>query len=173
MHEDKVREHIAARKAQDIQENIIRPYSGRTLPKATLYPATTSHDIDRWLNDLTQRPVGAPTAEQMRFLHAIADRLKIEAREEVRGSKPNSPSEPIFDLLHGVPGCGKSQIIQWLREAFEKYLGWTHGVQFVCIAYQNAMAAHISGWTIHHWTGIPVGEGGTTTKNLHNFSIKC
>ena len=173
MHEEKVREHIAARKSQDNPEDAIRPYSGRTLPKATLYPATTDQQIDNWLKDLTRRSMGAPTSEQLPFLHAIADRLKTEAKEELSGNKANSSTDPIFDLLHGVPGCGKSQIIQWIREAFEKYLEWEHGIQFVCIAFQNSMAAHINGSTIHHWTGIPIGDGGMTTKNLYNFSVKC
>jgi len=173
MCEDKAKEHIAAKKAHGKREDAIRPYSGRTIPKATLYTNTTSRNIDRWLEDLAHRPVNSPTAEQMAFLRTVADRLKIEAREELCGTKSCNASEPIFDLLHGVPGCGKSQIIQWIRDAFEKYLDWTHGVQFVCIAFQNTMAAHISGSTIHHWTGIPIGEGGTTTKNLHNFSVKC
>ena len=30
---------------------------------------------------------------------------------------------------------GKSKVIAWIRELFEHVLGWQHGVQFVCLAY--------------------------------------
>ena len=38
--------------------------------------------------------------------------------------------------------------------------GWTHGNQFVCLAFQNMMAANIDGSTIHHWAGIPICDQG-------------
>ena len=58
---------------------------------------------------------------------------------------------------------------------FEEVLGWTHGVQFVCLAFQNVMAAHIDGQTIHHWSGIPAQEadGCSGTKDSHKLSTKC
>ena len=58
---------------------------------------------------------------------------------------------------------------------FEEVLGWTHGVQFVCLACQNVMAAHIDGQTIHHWSGIPAQEadGCSGTKDSHKLSTKC
>ena len=80
----------------------------------------------------------------------------------------------MLDLLHGLPGTGKSHAIKWVRECFE-IIGWTHGVQFVCLAFQNAMAAHIDGFTIHHWSGIPVmaEEGTVGTKSTTTLSTKC
>ena len=60
-----------------------------------------------------------------------------------------------------------------MRELMEKGLGWIHGIQFVCLAFQNAMAAQINGFTIHHWTGIPSrAVEGNTTGSRHNQSIK-
>jgi hypothetical protein len=45
---------------------------------------------------------------------------------------------------------------------------------FACLAFQNAMAAQMNGFTIHHWSGIPArnleGEG---TGDAHKQSIKC
>merc|ERR1712035_175237 len=56
----------------------------------------------------------------------------------------------------------------------EKGIGWQHGVQFVCLAFQNAMAAHINGFTIHHWSGIPTRpKNGNTTGDRHKQAIKC
>ncbi len=49
----------------------------------------------------------------------------------------------------------------------------SHGVQFLCLAFQNAMAAHINGCTIHHWSGIPArAVDGNTTGDRHQQSIK-
>ena len=62
-----------------------------------------------------------------------------------------------------------------MRRYFVEVLAWTHGVQFVCLAFQNAMAALIDGFTIHHWTGIPVGDaqGTESTRDSNKFSSKC
>ena len=63
--------------------------------------------------------------------------------------------EPLFDLIHGIPGAGKSRVIAWICELFTDVLGWTSGNQFICLAVQNTMAASIGGSTIHHWGNIP------------------
>ena len=43
-----------------------------------------------------------------------------------------------------------------------------------CLAFQNAMAAHINGFTIHHWSGIPVrSTDGSSCGDRHKQSIKC
>ena len=56
----------------------------------------------------------------------------------------------------------------------EKGLGWEHGVQFVCLAFQNAMAAMINGQTIHHWSGIPARAlDGNAAGDRHVQSVKC
>ena len=80
----------------------------------------------------------------------------------------------MLDLVHGFPGTGKTELIFWIRELFEKQLGWTHGIQLVCLAFQNIMAANINGFTIHHWSGIPVQEGGgcSGTSNANKLSTK-
>ena len=82
--------------------------------------------------------------------------------------------EPLLDLVHGFPGTGKSAVIAWMRQLMEEGLGWEHGSQFVCLAFQNAMAAQINGRTVHHWSGIPVrSEGGEGLGDMHTFSMKC
>ena len=94
-------------------------------------------------------------------------RLATEARAEQIRAAREEDGDTLFHMVHGVPGAGKSMLIKWLREAFEKVLGWVHGVQFVCLAFQNATAALIDGYTIHHWSGMPVGAepGTSTTRN--------
>ena len=110
----------------------------------------------------------------MEILKHFVQRMKLEMREARMNRVNEDPQEPLFDLIHGLPGTGKSRVIAWLREIMERGLGWTHGVQFVYLAFQNAMAAQINGFTIHHWSGILArnleGEG---TGDAHKQSIKC
>ena len=101
---------IAAKKRRADLVDAIHPYSGKTMPKATLYPPKTAQGLDIWLKELTCRRTGAPTEKQLPFLRGFVERMKAEAREEQSGDNTNSPKDPIFDFLHGVPGCGKSQI---------------------------------------------------------------
>ena len=81
----------------------------------------------------------------------------------------------MFDMIHGVPGCGKRELNTWMQEAMENVLGWAQGIPFVCPVFQNAMAAHINDYTVHRWTGLPVGEadGCSFTRDNHKFSTKC
>ena len=115
-----------------------------------------------------------PNAEQRAFLRHLVQRLKQEVYEKQAGRVNESAEEPLLDLIHGFPGTGKSRLIAWMRVLMEQGLGWEHGVQFVCLAFQNAMAAQINGFTIHHWSGIPArATAGNNTGNRHEQSIKC
>ena len=115
-----------------------------------------------------------PNSEQHAFLLHFRDRLKLEVLEQRKQRVNESAKEPLLDLIHGFPGTGKSRVIHWMRQLMEKGLGWQHGVQFVCLAFQNAMAAHINGFTIHHWSGIPARPvAGNSTGDRHQQSIKC
>ena len=115
-----------------------------------------------------------PNAEQQTFLEHFVRRLKVEVLEERQRTVGASRQEPLLDLVHGFPGTGKSRVIAWMRQLMEEGLGWIHGRQFVCLAFQNAMAAQINGFTIHHWSGIPArAVDGNTTGSRHLQSIKC
>jgi hypothetical protein len=129
--------------------------------------------LQDWITSLMSRDI-RPTEEQRAVLEALVERVEIEATEEQSNTRERSEGEPLFDLVHGFPGTGKTELIFWIRELFEKQLGWTHGIQFVCLAFQNIMAANINGFTIHHWSGIPVqeGGGGSGTLNANKLSTK-
>ena len=111
----------------------------------------------------------------MLFLEALARRLKTEIAEPMAETTGKSTHEPMFGLVHGLPGTGKTYVVKWVRRLFEEALGWQHGVQFVFLAFQNSMAALIDGLTIHHWAGIPVhAEAGSAgTKNTAKLSTLC
>ena len=166
--------HVAARSQKNDDEHDC-PYSMNRLPSATLYTMRSATMLTTWLAQLQLR-AERPTAEQLAVLQAIVERITTEAAAEQETTRPSSStSEPLFDMAHGQPGCGKSRLIGWIREAFEEVLGWQHGVQFVCLAFQNTMAAQIAGETIHHWSGIPVVEadGGAAARDPHKLSTKC
>ena len=115
-----------------------------------------------------------PNNMQRRFLHRFVKRLKLEWLEKHRGTTNAIKSEPMLDVIHGFPGTGKSAVITWMRRLMEQGLGWTHGIQFVCLAFQNSMAAQINGYTVHHWTGIPArSDDAAAYGDRHKQSQKC
>ena len=123
-----------------------------------------------------RRKAVKPSAEQFAILQRVAHRMKFEMRQEQSPTSTRicDSEEPLFDLIHGLPGTGKSAVIAWLKDLFHE-IGWQHDVQYVCLAVQNAMAANIGGHTIHHWSGIPItqAEGQAGTKDTTALSIKC
>ena len=168
--------HLQARRhAGAAAEEEHRPYAGATAPRASCYSTTAHIGINEWIHTIQDDADARPNAEQLALLKHIVQRIQVEISEERAGTKAATTHEPIFDLVHGIPGAGKSKVISWLRELFEQVIGWSHGVQFVCLAFQNSMAAHIDGQTIHHWSGIPAHEadGAAGTRDKHKLSIKC
>ena len=105
--------------------------------------------------------------EQTQFLLHFVQRLKVEYFMKQQG-------EPLLDLAHGFPSTGASAVIVWMRRLMEDGLGWKHGVQFVCRAFQNAMAAQINGFTVHHLAGRSVlNDDGDACGDRHTQSMKC
>ena len=84
-------------------------------------------------------------------------------------------------MIQGLPGAGKTMVITMLVEYFESVLGWSHGVEFACIASMNTMAALIGGSTIHSFGEVPIGEeqGNTRKKqawdkpDVNTMYMKC
>ena len=60
-------------------------------------------------------------------------------------------------FVHGPPGTGKSRLIFWIRKLFLDALGWEHGVQYMCVAFQNRVAYAMQGVTLHAGGEVPVG----------------
>ena len=50
--------------------------------------------------------------------------VKLEAAAEAAGTQSSVASEPLFDMVHGVPGAGKSKLIGWIRRLFKEELHW-------------------------------------------------
>ena len=120
---------------------------------AMLYRSCSSTAADEWLLSLTTAGSSAivPSVEQRLVLQDVIDRCFAEREEE---EKDEIRSEPLRLFLHGVPGAGKSKLLEWIRTFFETVLGWTHGVEFVYLASQHTMAALIGGFTIHSFGNV-------------------
>ena len=147
-----------------------KPCTARTQPYAELTKTEYGARIRTWLHNVAHNQIdqkGAlydilhgqlPTSEQLSVLRHVAARvLKEFAADKVDSStkcqatlKPNVDDyEPVKGLIHGTPGTGKSVVIKLLRLFFEEALGWEHGEEFICVAFQNRMAAAVKGMTLH------------------------
>ena len=174
MYSDKFQEHLdAKRSAKPISATWTAPFHEERNAAATWHRQDASTTLDKVLTAILQEKE-APNAQQHSFLKHFIRRLKLEILEMQQRTTERSSQEPLLDLTHGFPGTGKSKLIKWMRTLMEDGLGWTHGIQFVCLAFQNAMAAQINGFTVHHWSGIParMADGGAC-GDKHKLSIKC
>ena len=139
------------------------PFADRTQPFAHLSTREYGERMNIWL-DRVATEATPPTPEQLQVLRRVAARVLQEFRDEKVGEAiqqsaqdtvDDEAQEPLRGLVHGLPGTGKSRVIAWLRSLFEDALGWTHGVEFMCVAFQNRMAAAIGGTTLHTGAGLP------------------
>ena len=91
-----------------------QPFRGPTAPKVSFYASTDARNIDEWLAEVKRRKEVKPTAEQFAILKGVTRRIKYEMRrEQAAESLPQPDDEPMLDLIHGLPGTGKSEVIAW------------------------------------------------------------
>ena len=72
-------------------------------------------------------------------------------------------AEALRGLVHGLPGTGNSAVIQWIVRMLEAG-GYTDGVEFVCVAFQNRVAHTMKGSTLHHAGDVAVGDKKQRTQ---------
>jgi len=107
-----------------------------------------------------------PTKEQMLVLEKVRDRVLLEFRrwkesDMVKGlpyEERQKLEDPLRGLVHGLPGTGKSKVIQFIRRFFVEALGWEYGVDFIFVAFQNRVAYAMGGETIHTAANLEVGN---------------
>ena len=129
----------------------------RSCRVATLYHRFIQGRVDEWLQHV-QAQKEPPNKEQLQGITSVVERCAFEAREERRETVNAVPAEPSREMIHGLPGAGKSRLIHWIKELFTEILGREHGVQFVVLASQNTMAALVGGRTLHSWGNIPINK---------------
>ena len=115
---------------------------------AALYRNFEQGRADEWLREL-QAQEQSPNHEQLKTTFSVIQRCALEAREERRDEINADLAEPSREMVHGLPGAGKSRVIHWIKDFFINVLGWEHGVEFVTLASQNTMAALVGGRTLH------------------------
>ena len=118
-----------------------------------------------------------PNAQQLHILKAVKDRLLLEIQLEIEGSElrrkhlPNlfstEKEEAMRALIHGIPGTGKSRVINWIRRLFVEARDWKHGVHFLCTAFQNKVAYAMGGSTLHSAGDLPIGGSSNARKLAH------
>ena len=67
-------------------------------------------------------------------------------------------AEALRGIVHELPGAGTNAVIQWIIRMFEEARGYTNGVEFVCVAFQNRVAPTMKGSTLHHAGDVAVGD---------------
>jgi len=144
MFEDTFQEHLSALAVRGRNSSICEaPFDEKRDAAATFNAADHSTTtIDQAMASITSSSK-KPKQKQLEFLEHFVRRLKVEWMEKHQCTINVNPDEPLLDLIHGFPGTGKSAMIAWMRQVMEEGLGWEHGVQFVCLAFQNAMAAQM------------------------------
>ena len=81
----------------------------------------------------------SPNVQQWSVLDLVHRRCLYEQKEGVKlqvnkAASGDSHWEPLFRMIHGLPGSGKSKLLLWLRTYFEEVWQWTGGVQFQFVA---------------------------------------
>ena len=165
---------LVAQLRKDDAEERPAPFGGRTLPFAHMSVVDYGKRLDTWMQQV-QALEEPPTHEQLAVLRKVCERVRREfvlLKEGLQLPK-NHPrreeeEEPMRALIHGRPGTGKSRLIAWIQEMFRTALGWKHGVEYVCIAFQNRVAYAMQGLTLHNAAGISVGY---SARNLNHNDI--
>ena len=103
--------------------------------------------LQEWLEETRPKV----NQEQFRFLALVLDRILVELglRAPEASVRDASGEEPLRYLLHGPPGTGKSHVLKFVEELFEK-VGYKKGLDWQLVAFQAANATDLSGETIHH-----------------------
>ena len=120
--------------------------------------------LTKWFQRITQEDE-TPNDKQLQVLNGVSDRILVEcrvikstdsicSRTQVQDRKDRIP---LHGCTHGEPGTGKSKVINWTTRMFTEAMGWTHGVEFLNVAFQNRVAHAIGGTTLHSGGDLAVG----------------
>ena len=121
-----------------------------------------------------------PTQQQAQVLQLIHRRCKyeyfVEQQLPLADDLDGMCSAPLYRLIHGLPGAGKSQVLLWIRDYFITVWHWVHGDEFVFVAGMNSMADNIGGATLHSYFGLPFqnrrGAIVNSTQSDENWNKK-
>ena len=105
-----------------------------------------------WRYALENQSEKTPYDLQWKALDAVHRRCIVEHTEVETMS--DDTSQPLFRMVHGLPGSGKTQLMHWIRDYLDTVWHMREDVHFKFLAPQNTMAANIGGATIHSFGEI-------------------
>ena len=126
----------------------------------------TMHEHDwraaytQWVNDVNNKGLQkgvVPNPKQWEILNVVHHRCVAE-----KTGVEHLTEAPLLRLVHGLPGSGKSKVLEWLRNYFETVWKWTIGHEFVFLAPLSSMASNIGGFTLHGWGEVPFKDARGT-----------
>lgn len=167
----------AAAEAVQNAEDRPAPFGAGTPPSVRYTTTNYGQLLDDWFAKLMCEEA-VPNQEQLSVLTRVRERVmdEIELANEGAGLRRLLPTllqkeereEPLRGLIHGLPGTGKSRVIKWICRLFSEALGWKHGVEFICVAFQNRVAYAMAGATLHAAGNMSVGSAAASRKLSHN-----
>ena len=139
------------------------PFQRKTLPYLSLSFRDYGRRIDNWFTKLRAEAM-TPASEDLTILRAVTQRILVEFQLEgcdlpkMRKHR-QAMEEPMRGFIHGPPGTGKSRLIHWITRFFREALGGQHGMQFLCVAFQNRVAHAMGGVTLQSGGDVSVCGG--------------
>ena len=121
----------AAATAVRNEEERPAPFGQGTPPLTAYTQVQYQRLLDDWFVALAAEREH-PNAEQAQVLHAVRDRILVEIELEKEGpalakklraaSRGEAREEPFRGFVHGLPGTGKSRVIEWIVRMFKEDL---------------------------------------------------
>ena len=171
-----VQDHIQAKKAALASRNKVPASSasgkrGQLIvgePSVKQQEPVTVDKLRQWLE--SDRVRRGTNAKQHEFLELVVDRILAEVGLLPPEESSRQTSDPLFWLLHGPPGTGKSHVLGFVRELFG-LIGYVYGLDYEFVAYQAANASDLQGKTIHQAFGFDISV--SAGKPVSEEKAKC
>ena len=97
-----------------------------------------------WYKALMEDTTCTPTVQQREVIQSIHLRTKYEFFVEnnlpLTSDIQDMTPRPMCHLIHGLPGAGKSKLLQWLESYWTTVWKYERGIHYAFVAYSNSMA---------------------------------
>ena len=147
------------------------------ITEASASHSTVDHGarLTQWFQRISQE-AEKPNEKQLLVLQGVSNRILVECRVIKASDSICARTQeqdqrdriPLHGCTHGEPGTGKSKVINWITRMFTEAMDWTHGVEFLNVAFQNRVALAMGGTTLHSGGDLAVGGG---EKSLQSTDV--